>query len=219
MRKKIIAATAVAALLTVGTPAVAKADTGDLTYMPWYLFAANEKEVPEMVKKVKQTVRFVDKKGKKLAKDNVQYITFYREAQYDRDTKKVTGSYSAWDGPKKSKAVDVYEFTNYTPSQLVVPAQNYTATSKDLVIKVVYTKIKTKKVTRTIKMYTPKGTKKKLQKAYLKKVHGKWTTSRWPKYTAPKYKGYTASKKTVKASKVTSKTKNQTVVINYLRAK
>lgn len=219
MKKKIIAFAAVATLLNAGTPAIAKADTGDLTYMPWYLFASNEKEVPEMVKKVKQTVRFVDKKGKKLAKDDVQYITFYREAQYDRATKKVTGNYSAWDGPKKSKAVDVYEFTNYTPSQLVVPAQSYTKADKGRVIKVVYTKIKTKKVTRTIKMYTPRGTKKKVQKAYLKKVHGKWATSHWSKYTAPKYKGFKASKRVVKASKVTSKTKNQTVVIRYKRAK
>ena len=84
----------------------------------------------------------------------------------------------------------------------------------------------TKKISRTIKMYTPKGVKKVIQKAYIKrtvktnkktgkKTYGKWSTSSWKKYKPVKFKGYTASKETVKAAKVTSKTKNKTVKITY----
>ena len=84
----------------------------------------------------------------------------------------------------------------------------------------------TKKISRTIKMYTPKGVKKVIQKAYIKrtvktnkktgkKTYGKWSTAVWKKYKPVKFKGYTASKETVKASKVTSKTKNKTVKITY----
>lgn len=84
----------------------------------------------------------------------------------------------------------------------------------------------TKKISRTIKMYTPKGLKKVIQKAYIKrtvktnkktgkKTYGKWSTSSWKKYKPVKFKGYTASKETVKAAKVTSKTKNKTVKITY----
>lgn len=90
--------------------------------------------------------------------------------------------------------------------------------------------VQTKKITRTIKMYQPKGVKKVVQKAYIKrtvktnlktkkKTYGKWSTSRWVKYTAIKVSGYTASKGTVKAAKVTSKTKNQTVKITYKAVK
>lgn len=84
----------------------------------------------------------------------------------------------------------------------------------------------TKKITRTIKMYQPKGLKKVVQKAYIKrtvktnkknkkKTYGKWSTSSWKKYKVAKVSGYTASRATVGAAKVTRKTKNQTIKITY----
>ncbi|MDY5602488.1 MAG: SLAP domain-containing protein, partial [Lactobacillus delbrueckii] len=66
----------------------------------------------------------------------------------------------------------------------------------------------TRKITRTIKMYQPKGVKKVVQKAYIKrtvktnlkshkKTYGKWSTSRWAKYKVAKVAGYTASRASV----------------------
>lgn len=86
--------------------------------------------------------------------------------------------------------------------------------------------VQTKKITRTIKMYQPKGLKKVVQKAYIKrtvktnkktkkKTYGKWSTSSWKKYKVAKVSGYTASRATIGAAKVTRKTKNQTVKITY----
>lgn len=86
--------------------------------------------------------------------------------------------------------------------------------------------VQTKKITRTIKMYQPKGVKKVVQKAYIKrkvktnkktkkKTYGKWSTSSWKKYKVAKVSGYTASRSVVGAAKVTQKTKNQTVKITY----
>lgn len=84
----------------------------------------------------------------------------------------------------------------------------------------------TRKITRTIKMYQPKGVKKVIQKAYIKrtvktnlkshkKTYGKWSTSRWAKYKVAKVAGYTASRASVGAAKVTYKRKNQTIKITY----
>ena len=84
----------------------------------------------------------------------------------------------------------------------------------------------TKKITRTIKLYQPKGEKKVIQKAYIKrsvkkdnktkkKTYGKWSTSSWKKYTVAKVEGYTASRSSVGRVKVTYKLKNQTVKITY----
>lgn len=79
----------------------------------------------------------------------------------------------------------------------------------------VYAKTTTKKVTRTIKVYKPGKYTRVKQTATLKKKGRKWTTSRWKSYKAPKAAGYRAGTKTVKAVKVTSKTKNKTVKITY----
>ena len=84
----------------------------------------------------------------------------------------------------------------------------------------------TKKITRTIKLYQPKGEKKVIQKAYIKrsvktdnktkkKTYGKWSTSSWKKYTVAKVEGYTASRSSIGAVKVTYKLKNQTVKVTY----
>lgn len=86
--------------------------------------------------------------------------------------------------------------------------------------------VQTKKITRTIKMYQPKGVKKVVQKAYIKrtvktnkktkkKTYGKWSTSSWKKYKVAKVSGYTASRAVVGAAKVTRKTMNQTIKITY----
>lgn len=87
----------------------------------------------------------------------------------------------------------------------------------------------TRKITRTIKMYQPKGMKKVVQKAYIKRkvtthkhkkrTYGKWSTSHWKKYKVAKVSGYTASRSTVGAAKVTRKTKNQTIKITYKKIK
>ncbi len=89
--------------------------------------------------------------------------------------------------------------------------------------------VQTKKITRTIKMYQPKGMKKVVQKAYIKRkvmtrkhkksTYGKWSTSSWKKYKVAKVSGYTASRSTVGAAKVTRKTKNQTIKITYKKIK
>lgn len=84
----------------------------------------------------------------------------------------------------------------------------------------------TKKITRTIKMYQPKGVKKVVQKAYIKrtvktnkkthkKTYGKWSTATWKKYKVATVKGYKASRSSVGAAKVTYKRKNQTIKITY----
>ncbi len=84
----------------------------------------------------------------------------------------------------------------------------------------------TKKITRTIKLYQPKGEKKVIQKAYIKrsikkdnktkkKTYGKWSTSSWKKYTVAKVEGYTASRSSVGRVKVTYMLKNQTVKVTY----
>lgn len=84
----------------------------------------------------------------------------------------------------------------------------------------------TKKISRTIKMYQPKGVKKVVQKAYIKrtvktnlkshkKTYGKWSTSSWKKYKVAKVAGYKASRSSVGAAKVTYKRKNQTIKITY----
>ena len=86
--------------------------------------------------------------------------------------------------------------------------------------------VQTRKITRTIKMYQPKGVKKVVQKAYIKrtvktnlkshkKTYGKWSTSRWAKYKVAKVSGYKASRSSVGAAKVTYKRKNQTIKITY----
>lgn len=83
-----------------------------------------------------------------------------------------------------------------------------------------------RKITRTIKMYQPKGVKKVVQKAYIKrtvktnlktkkKTYGKWSTSSWKKYKVAKVAGYKASRSSVGAAKVTYKRKNQTIKITY----
>ena len=232
--KPIIAAAGLSAMIGMaGSTSVALADQ---IYVPWYA-TANKDEKAAMTKTVKQTIKYIDKaNGKqmtKLTKDNVQVITFHREEQWDTEAKKPTGTYTDWDGPKSTKPVDSYEFEGYTPSQKVVPAQSYKANDHDRVITVFYTKnpvkrsTQAKKITRTIKIYRPKkSVKKVVQKAYIKrkvttdlkthkKTYGKWSTSSWKAYKAPKYKGYKVSKKTVKKQKVTSKTKNKAVKITY----
>lgn len=232
--KPIIVAAGLAAMIgMVGSASVAMADQ---IYVPWYA-TAGQGEKAAMTKTVKQTIKYIDKStGKqmtKLTKDNVQVITFHRQEQWDTETKKPTGVYTDWDGPKSTQAVDSYEYIGYTASKKVVPAQKYSADDEDRVITVYYTRnpvkrsTQTKKITRTIKIYRPKkGLKKVVQKAYIKrkvttdlkthkKTYGKWSTSSWKAYKVPKYKGYKASKKTVKKQKVTSKTKNKLVKITY----
>lgn len=87
---------------------------------------------------------------------------------------------------------------------------------------------------RTIVIYNPIGTKKLIvQKAYIKrtvrtdkknrKTYGKWSTSSWAEYKVPAatYKNrklnYKPDRSSVAKAKVTSKTKNQTVKIKYIR--
>ena len=92
------------------------------------------------------------------------------------------------------------------------------------------TTTQSKKIVRTIKLYQPKGTKVVKQNAYVKrtvkqnlktkkKTYGKWSTSRWAKYKVAKVSGYTASRASVGAAKVTYKRKNQTIKITYKAVK
>ena len=84
----------------------------------------------------------------------------------------------------------------------------------------------TQKVTRTIKLHEPTGTKTVKQVATVerdvttdavtgKKTYGDWSDGSWDKYTSPKVKGYTASKDTVGKKSVDGDTKNKTVDIYY----
>lgn len=83
-----------------------------------------------------------------------------------------------------------------------------------------------KTITRTIKLYQPKGMKYIYQNAYVKrtvkqstrtgrKTYGKWGTAAWQTYTVPTVNGYTASPKSVASETVYSWTKNKTVKVKY----
>ena len=84
-----------------------------------------------------------------------------------------------------------------------------------------------KTVTRTIKVTTPDGkTQTTAQKVQLTRnadvdevtgevTYGNWTTGEWTSYNVPTVPGYTASQSEVPATKVTSDTKNQTVIVTY----
>lgn len=100
-----------------------------------------------------------------------------------------------------------------------------TSNAKKVFVRYSYS-TQTKKITRTIKLYQPTGEKKVIQNAYIKrsvktdnktkkKTYGKWNTSSWKKYTIAKVEGYTASRSSVGAAKVTSKTKNKTIKVTY----
>lgn len=238
-RKSLTLVASLATMISLTTPAVANAATDatadtntdtNLIYVPWYA-ADSKAEEEAMTKKVKQTIKYIDKDtGKQMAKDtkdNVQTLTFHRKELWDTKDGKPTGAYTDWDGPKSTKAVDSYEFIGYTASKKVVPAHKYSADDGNKVIKVYYTQNPKKKstqkrtVTRTIKIYRPKkGVKKVVQKAHIKrtvyidtkdhfKTYGKWSNATWKAYKAPKFKGYTAKPKIVKKEKVAKTIKNK----------
>lgn len=238
-RKLIIAAAGLATMIGMeSSTSVAFADQSDILYRA----AKSETEKYAMTKTVRQTIRYIDKDtGKqmdKYTKDNVQVITFHRKELWDRKTKKPTGVYTNWDGPKTTKAVRSYEYPGYTASEKVVPKQVYKATDHDRVITVFYTKNPVRKstqrkaVTRTIKIYRPKkGLKKVVQKAYIKrtvetdlktpheKTYGMWSNAYWNAYKVPQYKGYKASKKIVKKQNVVKTIKNKTGIIRKIENK
>lgn len=100
-----------------------------------------------------------------------------------------------------------------------------TSNAKKVFVRYSYS-TQTKKITRTIKLYQPTGEKKVIQNAYIKrsvktdnktkkKTYGKWSISSWKKYTVAKVEGYTASRSSVGAAKVTYKRKNQTIKVTY----
>lgn len=100
-----------------------------------------------------------------------------------------------------------------------------TSNAKKVFVRYSYS-TQTKKITRTINLYQPTGEKKVIQNAYIKrsvktdnktkkKTYGKWSTSSWKKYTVAKVEGYTASRSSVGAAKVTYKRKNQTIKVTY----
>lgn len=237
-RKLIVAAAGLAAMIGMaGSTSVALADQ---IYVPWY-DAGSKAEEKAMNKTVRQTIKYIDKDtGKQMAKDtknNVQVITFHRQEQWDRKTKKPTGVYTGWDGPKSTKAVHSYEYPGYTASKKVVSAHEYNATDSDRVITVFYTRNPVKKstqrkaVTRTIKIYRPKkGLKKVVQKVYVKRTvetdlkthekhYGLWSNAYWKAYKVPQYKGYKASKKIVKKQNVVKTIKNKTGMVRTIENK
>ena len=226
-RKSIVAIASLATMISLAAPAVANAATDTdtttdvatdsnteptLIFVPWYA-ADSKAEEEAMTKKVKQTIKYIDKDtGKQMAKDtkkNVQTLTFHRQELWDIRDGKPTGAYTDWDGPKSTKAVKSYKFPGYTASQKVVPAHKYSADDEDQVIKVYYTQNPKKKstqkrtVTRTIKIYRPKkGVKKVVQKAHIKrtvytdtkdhfKTYGKCSYAYWKAYKEQKFKVYT----------------------------
>ncbi|GHV97256.1 hypothetical protein lacNasYZ03_01650 [Lactobacillus nasalidis] len=100
-----------------------------------------------------------------------------------------------------------------------------TSSAKKVLVRYSYS-TQTKKITRTIKLYQPSGEKTVIQNAYLKrsvktdnktkkKTYGKWSTSSWKKYTVAKVEGYSSSRSSIGAVKVTYKLKNQTVKVTY----
>lgn len=254
-RRSLTLVASLATMISLAAPAVANAATDatadtntdadsntdtNLIYVPWYATDSKAEE-EAMTKKVKQTIKYINKDtGKQMAKnakDNVQTLTFRRKELWDIKDGKPTGAYTDWDGPKSTKAVDSYEFIGYTASKKVVPAHKYSADDENKVIKVYYTQNPKKKstqkrtVTRTIKIYRPKkGVKKVVQKAHIKrtvytdtkdhfKTYGKWSNAAWKAYKAPKFKGYTAKPKIVKKEKVAKTINNKTVKITYKKNK
>ena len=144
-----VANAATDATADTNTDADSNTDT-NLIYVPWYV-ADSKAEEEAMAKKVKQTIKYIDKDtGKQMAKDakdNVQTLTFHRKELWDIKDGKPTGAYTDWDGPKSTKAVDSYEFIGYTASKKVVPAHKYSADDENKVIKVYYTQNPKKKST------------------------------------------------------------------------
>lgn len=125
---------------------------------------------------------------------------------------KVTAYGTKWIKGKKYYRLDKGRYIRISNAKKVVPRYSYSTQSK--------------KITRTIKMYQPKGVKKVIQNAYIKrsvridnktkkKTYGAWSTSSWKKYKVTKVSGYTASRSSVGAAKVTYKRKNQTIKITY----
>ena len=125
---------------------------------------------------------------------------------------KVTAYGTKWIKGKKYYSLGKGRYIRISNAKKVVPRYSYS--------------IQTKKITRTIKMYQPKGVKKVIQSAYIKrsvridsktkkKTYGAWSTSSWKKYKVAKVSGYTASRSSVGAAKVTYKRKNQTIKITY----
>ena len=125
---------------------------------------------------------------------------------------KVTAYGTKWIKSKKYYNLGRGRYIRTSNAKKVVPRYSYSTQSK--------------KITRTIKMYQPKGVKKVIQNAYIKrsvrinnktkkKTYGAWSTSSWKKYKVAKVSGYTASRSSVGAAKVTYKRKNQTIKITY----
>ena len=125
---------------------------------------------------------------------------------------KVTAYGTKWIKGKKYYSLGKGRYIRTSNAKKVVPRYRYST--------------QTKKITRTIKMYQPKGVKKVIQNAYIKrtvktdnktkkKTYGVWSTSSWKKYKVAKVSGYTASRSSVGAAKVTYKRKNQTIKITY----
>ena len=92
-----LAAPAVANAATDADSAATDADSNidtNLIYVPWYA-ADSKAEEEAMTKKVKQTIKYIDKEtGKQMAKDtkdNVQTLTFHRKELWDIKDGKPTG--------------------------------------------------------------------------------------------------------------------------------
>ena len=125
---------------------------------------------------------------------------------------KVSAYGTKWIKGKKYYSLGKGRYIRTSNAKKVVPRYSYSTQSK--------------KITRTIKMYQPKGVKKVIQNAYIKrtvktnnktkkKTYGAWSTSSWKKYKVAKVSGYTASRSSVGAAKVTYKRKNQMIKITY----
>ena len=90
-----------------------------------------------LTKKVHQTIKYVKVTGKRAAKSNVQTLTFQRNETIDAVTGEAL-SYSDWDEPKSTKAVESPKVKGYKASKKTVGAKSYKASDSDKVITVTY---------------------------------------------------------------------------------
>ena len=91
-----------------------------------------------LTKTVHQTIKYVTGADKRLAKSNIQTLTFNRNAMVDLVTGAVT-SYGNWSGNGETKAVESPKVAGYTADTKTVEAHSHTAEDSDKTFTVTYT--------------------------------------------------------------------------------
>lgn len=115
-RNIVILASALLGLSSLACPVKADAARKDanLIYVPYYV--VDKQDIPNVIKRVKQTVKYVDTKGKKLAK-----------------IQKLNGKWTTSSWPK---------YKDYKASKSVVKSFKVTSKTNNRTVKITYSKAK-----------------------------------------------------------------------------